>query len=269
MTTAPSARDQRFGALNRLYGQAACDELARLHICVVGLGGVGSWAVEALARSGIGALTLIDWDKVALSNTNRQIHATADTLGQKKHQALKQRIAAINPDCTVHTIDDFLTLRNLHDCLARDYDYVIDAIDSIRFKAGMIHFCKRHKIPLITTGGAGGLTDPSLIRIADLSRTFNDPLAAKVRRRLRDEYGFSRNPRRRFGVECVFSPQQPLYPKADGSVGHEKPGIAGVSLDCRFGYGSAVFVTATFGFIAVSRVIDKCLARRRQRGDRR
>lgn len=142
------------------------------------------------------------------------------------------------------------------------YDYVVDALDSIKFKSNMIAYCKRNKISIIATGGAGGLTDPSMIHVADLSKTFNDPLAAKVRSRLRGEFNFSRNPKRSFGVECIFSSQQQVYPKDDGSVSHEKPGIHGVSLDCRFGYGSATFVTASFGFMAASRVINKTLKKR-------
>ncbi len=256
---------QRFGGIQRLYGEEAFPQLNMMHVCVIGLGGVGSWAVEALARSGVGRLTLIDFDEICLTNTNRQLHALSDTVGQKKQRVMAQRVAAINPGCHCHTIEDFVTTRTLADylSLSHGYDYVIDAIDSIKFKSEIIYFCKRNKIPVITTGGAGGITDPSMIKVADLSRTYNDPLAAKVRSRLRTEFGYTRNGKRRFGVECVFSSQQKLYPKADGSVSHEKPGVHGISLDCRYGYGSASFVTAVFGFIAVSRVINKTLQRRR------
>ncbi len=146
--------------------------------------------------------------------------------------------------------------------LSRGYDYVVDAIDSIKFKAALIYYCRRNKIPVITTGGAGGLTDASMIGIEDLSRTRNDALAAKVRARLRSDYGFSRNPKRKFGVECVFSRQQPVYPKEDGSVSHEKPGIHGLSLDCQLGYGASSCVTSSFGFMAASRVINKTLGKK-------
>jgi len=255
---------QRFGGIQRLFGEKAFQQLKMMHVCVIGLGGVGSWAVEALARSGVGQLTLIDFDEICLTNTNRQLHALSDTVGQKKQQVMAQRVAAINPDCCCHTIEDFVTTRTLADYLAlsHGYDYVIDAIDSIKFKSEIIYFCKRNKTPIITTGGAGGITDPSMIKVVDLSRTYNDPLAAKVRSRLRNEFGYTRNSKRRFGVECVFSSQQKLYPKADGSVSHEKPGVHGISLDCRLGYGSASFVTAVFGFIAASRVINKTLQKR-------
>ena len=252
---------QRFGGIQRLYGETAFRHLETMHVCVIGLGGVGSWAVEALARSGVGQLTLIDFDEICLTNTNRQLHALSDTVGQKKNRVMARRVAAINPECHCRTIDDFVTTRTLADYLSPDhrYDYVIDAIDSIRFKAEIIYFCKRNKIPVVTTGGAGGINDPSMIKVVDLSRTCNDPLAARVRSCLRTRFGFTRNRKRSFGVECVFSSQQKLYPKADGSVSHEKPGIHGISLDCRFGYGSASFITATFGFIAASRAINKTL----------
>ncbi len=256
---------QRFGGIRRLYGEEPFRRLKEMHVCVIGLGGVGSWAAEALARSGVGHLTLIDFDEICVTNVNRQLHAVSDTVGEKKHRVMAQRVTAINPECHCHTIEDFVTSRTVGDYLApaRGYDYVIDAIDSIKFKAEIIYYCKRNKIPIVTTGGAGGIDDPALIRVADLSRTYNDPLAAKVRSRLRSEFGFTRNRKRRFGVECVFSSQQKRYPKADGSVSHEKPGIHGISLDCRLGYGSASFVTGAFGFVAASRVVNRLLRKAR------
>ena len=259
----------RFGGIQRLYGRSAIWHLRHTHVCIIGLGGVGSWAVEALARSGVGQLTLIDFDQISISNTNRQLHALQGTIGQKKHRAMAERVAAINPECCCHAIDDFVTSQTLNDHLApsHGYDYVIDAIDSIKFKSEIIYFCRRNRIPLVTTGGAGGVTDPTSIKVADLSRTYNDPLAAKVRSRLRSEFGFTRNRKRRFGVECVFSTQQKLYPREDGSVGHEKPGIHGISLDCSMGYGSASFVTATFGLIAASRAVNRTLRSRMSTDD--
>ena len=252
---------QRFGGIARLYGEVPASYLVDVSICVIGVGGVGSWAAEALVRSGIGKLTLIDNDTIALSNINRQIHTLDSSVDQSKVVTLKSRLLEINPDCKIDAIDDFLTMKTLPDYLSteRQYDYVIDAIDSIKFKSAMINHCLRNKIPIIMTGGAGGLTDPTMIQIADLTKTYNDPLAAKVRSQLRSDYGFTRNPKRRFGVECVFSSQQQLYPKDDGSVSHQKPGIHGVSLDCRFGYGAASYVTASFGLFAVSRVINKIM----------
>ena len=172
---------------------------------------------------------------------------------------MQKRVEQINPHCMVNIIDDFITLENIQEHLSHDYDYVVDAIDSIKFKAGLIYHCKRNKIPIITTGGAGGLTDPSVIEVVDLTKTYNDALAAKVRSTLRDQYNFTRNPKRRFGIDCVFSSEQQCYPKDDGTVSYEKPGIHGVSLDCRFGYGAASIVTGTFGFIATAHIIKKHL----------
>lgn len=252
---------ERFAAIGRLYGTQSAVIFSHLHMIVVGVGGVGSWAAEALARTGIGALTLIDNDTISLSNTNRQLHTLETTLGHSKVAVMKERILTINPACEVHAIDDFLTLQTLESYIDENCDHVIDAIDSIKFKSALIHHCHRRKIPVIMTGGAGGLTDPTKIQISDLGKTWNDPLAAKVRSRLRSEYGFPAAGKR-LGVECVFSSQQPLYPKGDGTVSHEKPGIHGVSLDCRLGYGSASFVTASFGFFAAARAVEKTLQKK-------
>lgn len=254
--------EQRFAGIERLYGKEAMALLQQMHVCVVGIGGVGSWAAEALARSGIGTITLIDNDEVDISNTNRQIHAVTSNYQRSKVVVMAERINEINPECDCRAIDDFLTMKTLESYIVSDYDYVIDAIDSIKFKAAMINHCKRNKIPIIATGGAGGLNDPTQIQVADLSKTYNDPLAAKVRSQLRSDYGFTKNSKRRFSIECVFSAQQQVYPKEDGSVSHEKPGIHGVNLDCRFGYGSSTVVTATFGFVAASRVINKTLKKK-------
>ncbi len=249
----------RFGGIARLYGQNAFKVLQNSHICVIGIGGVGSWAAEALARSAIGEITLIDHDDIAASNINRQIHSLSDTIEQSKVETMAQRIKQINPDCTINIIDDFITETNCQKYLQQGYDYVIDAIDSIKFKCAIIYYCKRNKIPVITTGGAGGLVDPTLITVADLAKTWNDPLAAKVRSQLRYQYGYTKNPKRSFGVKCVYSSEQQRYPKDDGSVDYVKPGVKGVRLDCALGFGSATQVTATFGFVAAARVIEALL----------
>ena len=252
--------NERFAGIKRLYGINEADKIRQAHVCIIGIGGVGSWAAEALVRSGIGRITLIDHDDIAASNINRQIHSTSATLNQSKVTVMADRIADINPECECHAIDDFVSDSNLQNYLLRDYDFVIDAIDSIRFKAAIIYFCKRNKIPVITTGGAGGLIDPTKIEITDLAKTWNDPLAAKVRSRLRSEYGYTRNTQRNFGVLCVFSTEQQRYPKADGSVCTSKPGVKGVKLDCNLGFGSSSCVTASFGFAAAARVLQKIVA---------
>ncbi|QLB16765.1 tRNA cyclic N6-threonylcarbamoyladenosine(37) synthase TcdA [Mannheimia varigena] len=245
--------EQRFGGIGRLYTPEGLEKLRHSHICVIGIGGVGSWSVEALARSGIGKITMIDMDDICVTNINRQIHAMSGTVAQLKTEAMKARIQLINPECAVEIIDDFITPENIPDYLNRGYDYVIDAIDSVKTKAALIAYCKRHKIKLITTGGAGGQTDPTQIQITDLSKTIQDPLASKVRSLLRKEYNFSQNTKRKFGVDCVFSTQPLIFPKM--GEGCE----VSATMNCANGFGAVTMVTATFGFFAVSRVIDKLL----------
>lgn len=252
-----SESEDAFSAVARVYGVAGLERLQHAHVCVVGLGGVGSWAAETLARTGIGALTLIDHDDISRSNINRQVHANLNTVGESKVEQMAQRISLINPRCACTAIDDMLVTNNLARYIQTSFDYVIDAIDSIRFKAALIYHCKRNRLRVIATGGAGGLSDPGKITIADLTRTWNDPLAATVRKRLRNDYGWTSNPKRKFGVECVFSTEQPVYPRGDGSVSHAKPGVPGTTLDCESGYGSLVGVTATFGLLAASRAMNK------------
>ncbi|WP_026375095.1 tRNA cyclic N6-threonylcarbamoyladenosine(37) synthase TcdA [Aestuariibacter salexigens] len=252
----------RFGGTARIYGQQQLQTLANASVCVIGIGGVGSWVAEALARSAIGKLTLIDLDDVCLTNTNRQIHALTDTVGTAKVDAMASRIKAINPECLVTAVQDFVTAKNVAEHLTTGFDYVVDATDSVKAKAAIIAHCKRHKIPALTVGGAGGQTDPTQIAVTDLTRTIQDPLAAKVRSELRRFYGFSDNKKRRFGIDCVYSNEQLKYPQADGSVStkkHLKDGST--KLDCNFGFGAAVAVTATFGFVAAARVIDKILSK--------
>lgn len=253
MTTRIDNYEQRFGGIGRLYAPEGLAILRQSHLCVIGIGGVGSWAVEALARSGVGKLTLIDMDDICVTNINRQIHAISGEIGKLKTEVMKDRVAKINPECDVTIIDDFITTDNLNDYLLRGYDYVIDAIDSVKVKAALIAFCKRNKIKIITTGGAGGQTDPTQIQIADLSKTIQDPLASKVRSLLRKSYNFSQNPKRKFGIECIFSTQPLIFPKMS-----DKCEIS-ATMNCANGFGAATMVTATFGFFAVSRVITKLL----------
>lgn len=245
--------EQRFGGIGRLYTPEGLAKLRQSHVCVIGIGGVGSWAVEALARTGIGKITMIDMDDICVTNINRQIHAMTGTVAQLKTEAMKERVEKINPECVIEIIDDFITPENIPEYLNRGYDYVLDAIDSVRTKAALIAYCKRNKIKLITTGGAGGQTDPSQIQIADLSKTIQDPLAARVRSLLRKEYNFSQNPKRKFGIDCVFSTQPLIFPKI--GEGCE----VSATMNCANGFGAVTMVTATFGFFAVSRVIDKLL----------
>ena len=242
---------RRFGGTRRLYGEDALQLFLSAHVCVVGIGGVGSWAAEALARSAIGNITLIDLDMVAESNVNRQIHALGEVFGKAKTTAMAERISAINPSCQVNETEDFVTADNLDALLDKGFDYIIDAIDQTRVKAAMIAWSLSHGIPLITVGGAGGQLDPTRIGIDDLARTVQDPLLSRVRSLLRKEYGFSRDSKKKFGIPAVFSNEPLRYPDTGASC-DEPPGLAG--LNCA-GYGSSVCVTAPFGFFAASEVL--------------
>lgn len=247
MDSATADLNRRFGGIDRLYGHQTLERFAKAHVCVVGVGGVGSWAVEALARSGIGRLSLIDADHIAESNINRQLQALGSTLGQAKVEALRSRILDINPACQVICQEEMLDAENLEHLIASDTDWLIDCIDNYRVKAALIIHCKRLKLPLICLGGAGGKTDPALIEVSDLSRTEQDPLLAKTRRLLRQAHGFSSNPKRRFGITAVYS-TEPQMPSAkcqqDGS------------LNCA-GFGSSMALTASFGLMAAALVLKK------------
>lgn len=250
--------NRRFGGVERLYGRTALVNFKQAHIIVIGIGGVGSWAVEALARNAIGKLTLIDMDVVAESNINRQLPAMSSTLGRNKIDVMADRINEINPDCEVKLIDDFITKDNLNELIDENADYVIDCIDNSKVKAALIASCKRRKIKMITMGGAGGQTDPSLIKVVDLSNSIHDPLLSRTRKILRQKYDFTTNIKRRFSVPCVFSPEHLKYVMADGEMSNNKPDSSQVSdLSCAGGIGSSVMVTASFAFIAVSHVLEK------------
>lgn len=241
------AAGRRFGGSERLYGPGALARLAAAHACVVGIGGVGSWAAEALARSGVGRLTLVDLDHVAESNINRQVHALEDTLGMAKVEAMRARISLIHPACRVECIEEFVTPENVATLLP-PCDVMLDCIDQVRAKAALIAHCRRLKLPVITTGGAGGRVDPTRIRIDDLSRTVQDALASKLRAHLRKDYGFSRDPKKKFGVPCVFS-DEPIQRPQTQACDVDERGLHG--LNCA-GYGSSAAVTASFGFAAAA-----------------
>lgn len=252
--------DRRFGGIARLYGDAALARFRAAHVCVVGVGGVGSWVVEALARSAIGRITMIDLDNVAESNVNRQIHALTDTLGKAKVTALAERIAQINPYCQVTEIEDFVSADNLDQMIGSGhYDYVIDAIDNVRAKTALIVYCRHNGIPLITIGGAGGQIDPTRIEIRDLSRTEQEPLLAKVRKCLRRQHGFPRGMKNKFGIDAVFSTEPLRFPEAQACEVSEQQSGGVTGLNCA-GFGSAMVVTATFGLVAAAQVLRKLAA---------
>ena len=242
---------RRFGGLERLYGVTGAMRIREAHIAVVGIGGVGSWAVEALARSGVGKLTLIDFDHIAESNINRQIHALDDTLGMSKVLAMQQRIAYINPQCVVDCVDEFVTPENWPSILNSQVDAVIDACDQIKAKTAIAAWAMHTKTIFVTVGAAGGKRAAHKVDIDDLSLTTHDPLLAQLRYRLRREHQAPRD-KKKIGVSCVFS-KESVAP-ADASC--EIEGDTDGSLNCS-GYGSVVSVTATFGQCAAGWVIDK------------
>ncbi len=248
--------ERRFGGVARLYGAAALERFKAAHVCVVGVGGVGSWVVEALARSAIGRLTLIDLDSVAESNVNRQLQATSETLGKAKVLALAERIAQINPFCQVRQVEDFVTPDNLDEMIgAQQFDYVIDAIDSVKAKTALIAYCRQHGVRLITIGAAGGQTDPCKIEIRDLSRTEQEPLLALVRKRLRQNFGFPRGSKSKFGIDAVFSMEALSMPETAEVCEVDTAGAVGVTgLNCA-GFGSSIVVTASFGLAAAAQVL--------------
>lgn len=253
---------QRFSGIARLYGESALASFARAHICVIGIGGVGSWVAESLARSGVGQITLIDMDDVCVTNTNRQIHALTTTIGKAKTAVMADRILQINPECIVNEIDDFINVDNVSDYLGSKqlprYDYIIDAIDSVRDKAAVLAYCKRQKLKVITIGGAGGQKDPTQIRIADLAKTIQDPLAAKLRERLKNDYKLNKDSKGKYSIPCVFSTEQLTYPTKNGQICFTKSDADGAKkMDCASGFGAITTVTATFGFVAVSYVLNK------------
>ncbi|HEX8404406.1 MAG TPA: tRNA cyclic N6-threonylcarbamoyladenosine(37) synthase TcdA [Duganella sp.] len=245
---------RRFGGVGRLYGERALERFKTAHVCVIGVGGVGSWIVEALARSAVGELTLIDLDNVAESNINRQIQAVTSTIGQPKIEALRDRIAQINPFCKVTLVEDFIEPDNIAQMIGdKGFDYVLDAIDSVKAKAALIAFCRDRAIPLLTSGGAGGQLDPTKIEVRDLARTEQEPLLKKVRKVLRAQYGFSRGEKQKYHIDAVFSMEPLRYPEAEDACEIESS-ITG--LNCA-GFGSSMVVTASFGMIAAAHILRK------------
>lgn len=242
-----------------MYGRGSVARLGDARVAIIGIGGVGSWAAEALARSGIGHLSLIDADDICVSNVNRQLHALEGQFGRLKVEATAERLRQINPAIEVDPIARFLTPDSLELLLMRQFDYVLDACDAFRVKVEMTAFCRRRKIPLVVVGSAGGRSDPTQIEVRDLSRTEHDAMLALVRKKLRSEFGFPKNPDRYFGVSAVFSRENVRYPQADGSVCGLRPANnTGGRLDCASGnLGAATHVTASFAFAACGRILQR------------
>lgn len=238
--------DRRFSTLARLYGEIGLANLQASHVIVIGIGGVGSWAVEALARSAVGKITLIDLDNIAESNINRQIHALSSTVGESKVEAMKARILEINDRCEVVVIEDFLTIDNLNEYLNhnRENSWILDAMDEVRVKAALIAYAKRNRYKIITTGAAGGKMRAEDLMIGDLNATYHDPLCARLKALLRKDYGFPDHTKKA-GIPIVFS-------KENSSAKKNASG----GLNCQ-GYGSVITVTATMGMMAASYILNK------------
>jgi tRNA A37 threonylcarbamoyladenosine dehydratase len=255
-------QNRRFAGVARLYGEPGLRAFEKAHVLIAGLGGVGSWAAEALARSGIGELTLMDFDHIAISNVNRQLHAIEDNFGKSKSEAMAERVGQINPLIKLNVIDEFLTSDNLdthlHKNAENPYFVALDATDDVKMKIALAAYCeardeigrarkaqqsnqKSSTIALIICGGAGGKLDPSRIKAADLAKTTQDPVLSKIRYALRKEYGFSSDPKKKLGITAIYSDES-------------RQGVASGGLSCA-GYGSAVTVTATFGFVAAAEVL--------------
>jgi len=249
---------QRFGGIGRLYGAAALPRLEAAHVCVVGVGGVGSWTVEGLARSGVGALTLVDLDDVCVTNVNRQLPAVEGQIGRPKVAVLAERVLAINPACRVTTVQEFFTPASADRLLAAPFDFVVDAIDRMSNKVLLIAQSRARGRRVLTVGAAGGKRDATQIRVGDLGDAFSDELLRQVRKKLRRDHGFEHGTtkgRMEFSVRCVWSTEPPVYPWADGTCAAAPEPGGNLALDCESGFGSAVFVTGAFGLAAAGEVV--------------
>lgn len=241
---------ERFSGLGRLFASEGLERLRAASVCIIGIGGVGVWAAEALARSGIGRLILVDMDDLCYSNTNRQLHALEGHYGQLKVEAMAQRIRAINPECQVQARAEFFTAKTANALLGTEPDYIVDAIDSLKNKCLLLAECKKRGLPVVSTAGAGGRRDPTEVRVDDLTKVFNDPLSAMVRKKLRREYGFPAEQAGPFGIPCVYSRERAVFPRPDGTVCSEREAGADYRLNCDVGFGTAAFVTGAFGLAA-------------------
>jgi len=246
--------DSRFSGIGRLFGRKGLDKIKQSKILVIGIGGVGSWVAEALARSGIGAMTLVDLDDICVTNINRQVLAVSSTVGQFKVDVMKKRIQDIQPHCEVETRQCFFNIKNLESIFDRQYDFVIDACDDFTNKCHLIDYCRKNKIPLVVMGGAGGKVDPLQIRVSDMASSENDRLLSRLRKKLRQEFSFPLENEGDFGIWAVWSRERAVYPTADGCLTYKPPGLAR-NMDCQEGFGSASFVTGSFAFATTSLVL--------------
>ncbi len=250
----------RFGGIARLYGQSALNRFLNAKVAVVGVGGVGSWAVESLARSGVGRLVLVDLDEICVTNVNRQLHAVDGHIGRQKTEVMAERARAIHPGAVVDVVPRFFTGQSAADILDAGFDAVIDAIDTTSHKALLLAECHRRGIFAVTCGGAGGRRDPTRIRVADLAHSGKDPLLHQIRRSLRRDFGFPKVPMGEkpgpIGINAVFSDEPRVFLQCDGAIGEARADGSGQRLGCDSGLGSVTHVTAAFGMTAAGRVLD-------------
>ncbi len=257
MTSAITQEDnaRRFSGVRRLYGEQGLQQLQAAHVLVIGLGGVGSWTVEALARNAVGKLTLVDLDNISESNINRQIHALDENVGKAKVTAMHERIMQINPACDVVEIEDFISAENMAAMLAKRPHIVVDCMDDTKAKIALADYCHQQKIPLIVVGSAGGKLDATRIRLADLAHVQGDRMLAKIRNQLRRDHGFPKasdhKKSARFGITAVYS-DEPVEKPAEAC--ESQAGLTG--LNCA-GYGSSICVTASFGFVAAQHALQQ------------
>lgn len=247
----------RFGGVARLFGRAGLERLHAAHVCVVGVGGVGSWTVEGLARSGVGALTLVDLDDVCVTNVNRQLPALDGQIGRPKVNVLVERVRLINPACRVEAVAEYFTPSTAERLLAPRFDHVVDAVDRMSIKALLVARCRSRGVPVVTLGAAGGRRDPTRIQVGDIGEA-SDELLRQVRKKLRRDHGFSSGAHKgitRMGVRCVWSSETPVFPWADGTCAAEPEPGSNLKLDCETGFGTAVFVTGAFGLAAAGEVV--------------
>jgi len=254
---ATSADLERFGGIARLYGRDALEKLARAHVCIIGLGGVGSWIVEALARTGIGAMTLIDLDDVCVTNTNRQVPALEGEYGRPKIDVLAERAEHINPACRVTRHHAFLTPANAGELIHAGYTWVVDAVDRMTPKALIIARARELGLDTLTIGGAGGRRDPTLIRVGDLGATSGDMLLRLVRKKLRRSHGWLPGKGHTMGVAAVYSGEPQVFPWSNGDVCNVAEPGSNLHMDCASGFGAASFVTGAFGFAAAAEIVRR------------
>ncbi|MBI5768542.1 MAG: tRNA threonylcarbamoyladenosine dehydratase [Verrucomicrobia bacterium] len=254
MTLEPDFRE-RFGGVGRLLGAAALPRLCAAHVAVIGGGGVGSWTVEGLARSGVGALTLVDLDDVCVTNVNRQLPAVEGAIGRPKVAVLAERVRLINPAGRVEVVPEFFTEASAARLLAPRFDCVVDAIDSVANKARLIAACVERKLPCVTVGGAGGKRDATKLRTGDLGEATGDELLRQVRKKLRRDHGFAAGEGNVYGVRAVWSGEKPMFPWADGTCRVDVEPGSNLKLDCASGFGTAVWVTGAFGLAAAGEAV--------------